>query len=190
MANDVLTVKRSTKSTSFAMAGVVKATDVLFVDLFTVSQRLYAEAAKQGHSLTFNTFLLTEAGNQALAPEIFKTLFNEPAPKGNLEKLRAAVTDKCNEWHARYRTVDGYNVYGGRSKLTFPSAGKESPMISNFQVMQEEMSQRDIKTANRDKRIWAVAKGGDLNVTDTNLPPVETFDSNKIDVSPYLSGEE
>src|SRR5437763_2600468 len=79
------------------MAEVAKANDVLFVDLFTVSQRLYAEAAKQGQSLTFNTFLLTEAGNQALAPEIFKALFNEPAPKDHFEKLRAAVTDKCNE---------------------------------------------------------------------------------------------
>src|SRR5256886_6357641 len=50
--------------------------------------------------------------------------------------------------------VDGYNVYGGRSKLTFPRAGKESPMISNYDVMQEEMAQRDVKTENRDKRIW------------------------------------
>src|SRR5256886_10092588 len=80
-----------------AMAEVARANDVLFVDLFTVSQRLYAEAANPGHSLTFNTFLLTESGNQALAPEIFKALFNEPAPKDHFEKLRAAVTDKCNE---------------------------------------------------------------------------------------------
>src|SRR5438309_2695079 len=163
-----------------AMAEVAKANDVLFVDLFTVSQRLYAEAAKQGHSLTFNTFLLTEAGNQALAPEIIRALFNEAPPAGNLEKLRAAVLDKNEQWHARYRTVDGYNVYGGRSKLEFPSAGKESPMISNRQVMQEEMTQRDVMTANRDKRIWAVAKGGDLKVADSNLPPVESLESNKI----------
>src|SRR5438874_5651833 len=173
-----------------AMAEVAKANDVLFVDLFTLSQRLYEQAAKQGHSLTFNTFLLTEAGNQALAPEIFKTLFGEPPPAANLDKLRLAVLDKNREWHARYRTVDGYNVYGGRSKLTFPSAGKESPLISNFQVMQEEMSQRDVKTANRDKRIWAVARGGDLKVKDSNLPPVETLESNKIDVNPFLGGEE
>ena len=173
-----------------AMADVAKANDVLFVDIFTVSQRLYAEAAKQAQSLTFNTFLLTEAGNQALAPEIFKALFNEPAPKDHFEKLRAAVTDKCNEWHARYRTVDGYNVYGGRSKLTFPRAGKESPMISNYDVMQEEMAQRDVKTENRDKRIWAVAQDGDIKVDDSVLPLVDTLESNKKDVSPYLDPEE
>ena len=33
--------------------------------------------------------------------------------------------EKNAEWHARYRTIDGYNVYGGRSKLEFPKAGKE-----------------------------------------------------------------
>ena len=48
----------------------------------------------------------------------------------------------------------------------------------------------DVQTANRDKRIWAVARGGDLKVKDANLPPVETLESNKIDVNPFLGGEE
>ena len=172
-----------------AMAEVAKANDFLFVDLFSLSQRLYTEAAKKKQSLTFNTFLLTEAGDKALAPEIFQALFNEKAPSGKVDKLRAAVLDKNAEWHARYRTVDGYNVYGGRSKLSFPKAGKGSEKITNYDVMQDEMSQRDVKTANRDQRIWAVAKGGDLKVDDSNLPPVKTLQSNKSDVAPYLSGE-
>ncbi|MBI2928027.1 MAG: HEAT repeat domain-containing protein [Verrucomicrobia bacterium] len=173
-----------------AMAEVAKANDVSFVDLFAMSHRLYAQAARQGRSLTFNGFHLTEAGDKALAPEIFRALFNETAPSGNLEKLRSAINEKNAEWHARYRTVDGYNVYGGRSKLEFPSAGKDSPKITNFDVMQDEMSQRDVKTANRDQRVWAVAKGGDLKVDDSNLPTVRTLQSNKPDIKPYLSGEE
>lgn len=173
-----------------AMAEVAKANGVLFVDLFSVSQRLYAQAAKQEQSLTFNSLHLTEAGNKALAPEIFQALFNEKPTTGNLEKLRAAVLDKNAEWHARYRTVDGYNVYGGRSKLEFPKAGKDSDKISNYAVMQDEMTQRDVKTANRDQRAWAVAKGGDLKADDSNLPPVKTLQSNKPDIKPYLSGEE
>ena len=173
-----------------ARAAVAKANDVLFVDLFSESQRLYAQAAKQGQSLTFNTLHLSEAGNKALAPEIFRALFEEKAPTGNLEKLRAAINDKNAEWHARYRTMDGYNVYGGRSKLEFPVAGKDSPKITNFDVMQDEMAQRDVKTANRDRRVWAVAKGSDLKVDDSNLPPVKTLLSNKPDIAPYLSGEE
>ena len=173
-----------------AMAEVAKANNVPFVNLFTVSERLYAEAARENTSLTFNTLHSTEAGNKALAPEIFRALFNEAPPKKDLEKLRAAVVDKDEEWHSRYRTVDGYNVYGGRSKLTFPRAGKESALISNFDIMQEEMAQRDVKTENRDKRIWAVTAGGDAKVDDSNLPLVESIQSNKPDVSPFLSGEE
>lgn len=172
-----------------AMAEVAKANDVLFVDLFNVSQQLYAQAARQRRPLTFNTFLLTEAGDRALAPEIFRSLFNETPPAGDFKKLRAAVMEKDAMWHSRYRTVDGYNVYGGRSKLTFPRAGKGSPIISNNEVMQEEMSQRDVLTANRDKGIWAVAKGGEFTVDDSNLPPVETLESNKADVAPYLEPE-
>jgi len=173
-----------------AMAEVAKANGVLFVDLFTVSQQLYAQAAKRGRPLTFNTLHLTDAGNKALAMEIFQILFNEKPPAGKLQKLREAVNDKNAEWHARYRTVDGYNVYGGRSKLEFPTAGKDSPKITNFDVMQDEMRQRDVKTANREQRVWAVAKGGDLKVDDSNLPPVRTLQSNKPDIKPFLSGEE
>ncbi|MEO6181528.1 MAG: PVC-type heme-binding CxxCH protein, partial [Verrucomicrobiota bacterium] len=173
-----------------AMAEVAKAEDVLFVNLFNVSQELYARSAKKGESLTMNSLHLTEAGNQALAAEIFRTLFSEKPPTKNLEKLRSAIADKSSEWHARYRTVDGYNVYGGRSKLEFPKAGKDSAKITNFDVMQEEMAQRDVKTANRDKVVWAVAKGGKAKVDDSNLPPVETFQSNKPDVKPFLGGEE
>src|SRR6185436_8842563 len=163
--------------------------DVPFVDLFAMSQRLYAQAAK-GQSLTFNTLHLTEAGDKALAPEVFQALFNTKPPTGSLEKLRSAINDKNAEWHARYRTVDGYNVYGGRSKLEFPTAGKDSPKITNFDVMQDEMTQRDVKTAHRDLRVWAVAKGGDLKVDDSNLPPVKTLQSNKPEIAPFLGGEE
>jgi len=173
-----------------AMAEVARANGVPFVDLFSLSERLYAQAAKQKQSLTFNTFLLTEAGDKMLAPEIFQALFNEKAPSGKFDKLRAAILDKNAEWHARYRTVDGYNVYGGRSQLSFPKAGKGSEKITNYDVMQDEMAQRDVKTANRDQRVWAVAKGGDLKVDDSNLPAVKTLESNKPDVAPYLSGED
>lgn len=172
-----------------AMAGVARANGVPFVDLFSMSETLYAQAAKQKQSLTFNTFLLTDAGDRALAPEIYEALFGEKAPSGKFVKLRAAVLDKNAEWHARYRTVDGYNVYGGRSQLSFPRAGKDSPKITNYEVMQEEMTQRDAKTANRDQRIWALARGKDLKVDDSNLPPVKTLQSNKPDVAPYLGGE-
>jgi len=178
-----------------AMAEVAKANEVAFVDVFAISSKL---AGKQP-LLTFNTFMLTEAGDKTLAPEIFRALVGESAPSGKLDKLRAAINEKNAEWHARYRTVDGYNVYGGRSGLAFKGGepkflqGKrdaEAPYVSNYKVMQEEMTQRDVKTANRDQRVWAVAKGGDLVVKDDNLPPVTEVEPNRTDVKPFLSGEE
>ncbi len=175
---------------SAAIGEVAKANDVSFIELFTVSRQLYAEVAKKGKAMTFNTTHLTESGEKLIAQVIFGKLFNEKATDADIQKLRTAVNEKNVEWHARYRTVDGYNVYGGRSKLSFPTAGKASPKITNYDIMQDEMSQRDVKTANRDKRVWSVAKGGDLKVDDSNLPPVKTLQSNKPDIAPFLSGEE
>lgn len=172
---------------SAAMSDVAQANNVQFVDVFAISSKL--EGKKQ--PLTLNTFMLTEAGDKILAPKIFRALTGETVSLGKLKKLRSAIKDKNTEWHARYRTVDGYNVYGGRSKLAFPvRQEKDAPKITNFDVMQDEMTQRDVKTANRDKRIWALAKGGDLKVDDSNLPAVRQLESNRPDVKPFLSGEE
>jgi azurin len=177
-----------------AMSDVAKAHGVQFVNLFKPSQDLYANAARQRRSLTVNSHYLTEEGDKLLAPIMYQAVFGESAPKGNFEKLRAAVNEKNSQWHGRYRTIDGYNVYGGRSKLSYES-GKGGPKISNFHVMQEEMSQRDVLTANRDKRVWTVAKGGDLKVDDSNLPSVTKIKSNKPgpnedETHHFLGGEE
>lgn len=176
-----------------AMAEVAKANGVQFVDILQASEEAYAAAAKRGESLTVNGHYLTGEGDRLIAPVMFEKLFGQKAADGNLEKLRAAVNEKNAQWHARYRTIDGYNVYGGRSKLSFES-GKGGAKISNFQIMQEEMSQRDVLTMNRDPRVWAVAKGGDLKVDDSNLPPVTKIRSNKPGPNPdethvFLGGE-
>jgi glucose/arabinose dehydrogenase/azurin len=186
-----------------AIAEVAKANSVPFVDVFEPSLRLFTAAAAKGQSLTINGFLLSDEGDKQLAPVLFEGLFGEKAPTGDMEKLRAVVNEKNWQWHQRYRTVDGYNVYGGRSALAY-QAGKggfisdrnaPEPYISNYKVMQEEMSQRDVLTANRDKRVWAVAKDGDLVVDDSNLPAVTKVVSNKPGANPdgshvFLGGEE
>jgi uncharacterized cupredoxin-like copper-binding protein/lysophospholipase L1-like esterase len=169
-----------------AMAEVAAANGVLFVDLFKPTQNAYA-AAKE--PLTLNGLYQNSAGDKAIASAAFKGLMGQDAPAVS-DKLLAAVHDKDWEWHMRYRTVDGYNVYGGRSGLAYANniAGfkqherePEKPYISNFQVMQEEMAQRDQKTANREARVWAIAKGSDLKVKDDNLPAVEKVGSNMPD---------
>lgn len=191
---DPAPINANVEKYSAAMAEVAAANGVVFVDLFAPSQSLFAHAAKRGESLTINGIHLAEAGDKLLAPAIFQALFGESAPQGDFEKLRAAINDKSEHWHARYRTMDGYNVYGGRSKLSFPAAeqGKE---ITNYEVMQQEMAQRDVQTANREKRVWAIAQGKDYVVDDANLPAVTAVPTNKPGPATnsahvFLSGED
>ncbi len=188
-----------------AMAEVAKANDVPFVDLFTASQKLYAAA---GAPLTIDGVHFKDAGDKALAPVVFEALFGAQAPSTDdpaVQALRQAVLEKNREWHLRYRTVDGYNVYGGRSALAYKAndggfiSNREAPnpYISNYKVMQEEMSVRDVMTANRDQKVWAVAKGADpksVKVDDSNVPAVTKVPTNKPGDKPdglhtFLSGE-
>src|SRR5262249_43078335 len=142
---------------------------------------------------TINGIHLTEKGNEELAQLIDSKLFaNQPAPRRDpaaLEKLRQAIVDKNFIWFNRYRTVDGYSIYGGRADLKF--AGGQTKHVG----MQREMEVVDVMTANRDKRTWAVARGGDLEVDDSNTPPFIPVETNKPGAGPngthiYLSGEE
>src|SRR5205814_5763042 len=89
-----------------------------------------------------------------------------------LEKLRQAVLDKNFYWFNRYRVLDGYNVYGGRAFEKYNNQ-------TNYSVTQREMEVLDVMTSNRDKRVWAVAKGGDLKVDDGNTPPFVHIETNK-----------
>ena len=107
----------------------------------------------------------------------------------NLIKLRQAVLDKNFTWFNRYRTVDGYSIFGGRADLRFTDGQ------TNRVVAQREMEVLDVMTANRDKRIWAVAQGNDLAVDDSNTPPFVPVKTNKPGTGPngehiFLGGEE
>ncbi len=129
---------------------------------------MYAAADKP---LTTNGIHLHDHGNRALAGAILTTpgsplagLTQRALPSdAEIAKLREAVLDKNYHWFSRYRVVDEYNVFGGRSKLAWFGQ-------SNADVMMREMEIFDVKTANRDRKVWAVANGSDLEVKDDNLP--------------------
>jgi putative heme-binding domain-containing protein len=170
-----------------AMAEVARANHVPFVDLYKPTRELYEKAAKP---LTINGIHLSPDGNRAVAEVIDRTLFGAGPQRDpqSLDKLRQAVLDKDFTFFNRYRTVDGYNVYGGRSYEKYLG-------ITNREVMQREMEVLDVMTANRDQRIWAVAKGGDLKVDDSNTPPFIPVKSNRPGPGPngeytFLGGEE
>ena len=154
---------------------------VTFVDLFAPSQKLFAEAALAGRPLTINGIHLSEAGDAALAPEVFKSLFGEAAPALDTpaaQKLRAAIVAKNEMWHSHYRTMDGYNVYGDRSKIAYESV-RDQPKITNTQIMMEEMAQRDAMTTNLERKAWALAAGKTGPVEMVSIPMVTPFGTNK-----------
>ena len=158
------------------------------MDLFRPTRALFAKAAKP---LTINGIHLTPDGDRELARVIDKALFSdEPArdPQA-LERLRQAILDKNFTWYNRYRTTDGYSIHGGRADLQFVGGQ------TNRVVMQREMEVLDVMTANRDRRIWAVARGGDLKVDDSNTPPFIPVQTNKPGAGPngehlFLDGDE
>lgn len=173
-----------------AMADVAKSKGIVFVDLFRPTREQYG---KSSQPLTINGIHLNENGNRFVAETIDNALFsNAPAAKREteaMEKLRQAVLDKNFFWFNRYRTTDGYSIYGGRADLKFVEGQ------TNRVVMQREMEVLDVMTANRDQRIWAVAQGRDHKVEDGNIPPFVPVVTNKPGKGPggthlHLSGEE
>ena len=100
------------------------------------------------------------------------------------------MLDKNFYWFNRYRTTDGYSIYGGRADLQV----RRRPDQPRGHA-QREMEVLDVMTANRDKRVWAVAQGGDLKVDDSNTPPFIEVITNKPGPLPggkhlFLGGEE
>jgi putative heme-binding domain-containing protein len=172
-----------------AMAEVAKNHPILFVDLFTPTLEIYASDSKP---LTFNGIHLTEYGDERLAPVMEDLLFAD-GPKikrsaEHLEKLRLAINDKNFHWFHRYRTTDGFSIYGGRADE--PKNG-----ISNRPVMAREMEILDVLTANRDQQVWAIAKGEAFKLDDSNTPPFIPVKTNRPGPNPdgsykFLSGEE
>lgn len=170
-----------------AMAEVAKANNVGYVDLFAASQGLYG---KSSGTLTHNGIHLNEEGYKQLAPLEYKGLFAKDAPNeddAQVKKIREAVIDRNVEWRHIYRSVDQFNIYGDRSRIAYKNANDPSfPGVTNHTTIMEEFAQREVMVANRDKHIWAVAKGADSKVVDDNLPKVTPVPPNKGDVKPYL----
>jgi putative heme-binding domain-containing protein len=159
-----------------AMSEVAASNGATFVDLFGPTQAAYAEAKKP---LTINGVHLNESGNRKVAEIIDAALFADRArakaspSEAELQKLRAAVVEKNFYWFNRYRTTDGFSIYGGRADLRFVDGQ------TNRVVAQREMEVLDVMTANRDQRIWALARGSELKVEDANTPAFLEVKTNK-----------
>ena len=165
-----------------AMADVARTGNVTFVDLFTPSAKLYADLKAP---LTMQGIHLNSEGNRQIAQVIDRALFGD-SPKYQealLTKLRQAVVDKDRLWFQRYRTTDGYATFGDRAFLTFvrgnprnvnadqaAKVAKDDILPTNYETLQREITVLDVMVRNRDRRVWAVARGEDLKVEDTDTP--------------------
>ena len=184
-------INRNLELYTRAIAEVAKANGVAFVDLFGPTQAAYAAAKSP---LTINGIHLNEAGNRLLAEIIDRALFAGPGeyappPEQLLAALRPKVQDKAFHWFQRYRVTDGYSTYGGRAWLKFVNGQ------TNYEVMQRELDILDRMTRNRDKVIWAAARGQEVKPDDSGLPPFVPVTTNKPGKGPkgehlFLSGEE
>ena len=177
-----------------AMEEVCQANGVQCVDLFTPTQESYAKIVEP---LTTDGIHPNERGDREISRIIDESLFGtHPArdPK-SLARLQKAVADKNFFWFNRYRVTDGYSTYGGRAWLKFVEGQ------TNYEVGQRELDYLDIKTANRDRRIWATAATlADPNaplpaVEDVGLPELINVVTNKPGPLPggkheFLSGEQ
>jgi putative heme-binding domain-containing protein len=172
-----------------AMAEIAAANKVAFVDLWGATYLAQAGAASPW---TINGVHLNEHGNHEVAKIIDRHFAgSSPAPKRtteSLEKIRQAVLDKNFYWFNRYRTTDGYSIYGERADL-------KNLVPRNRVVMEREMEILDRLTANRDPAVWAAAQGKTHKVVDSDLPPFIPVPTNKKGPLPgfkhvFLSGEE
>lgn len=170
-----------------AMKEVAGKHKVPFVDIFTPAAAAYA---KDQQPWTINGIHLNEHGDAQVAAIIDEQLFGA-APRREpqqLEAIRQAVNDKNFYWFHRYRTTDGFSIYGGRADE--PRNGQR-----NREVMAREMEVLDVMTANRDKLVWAVAQGKTHTVDDANTPPFIPVKTNRPGPNPdgtyqFLGGEE
>ncbi len=127
-----------------AMRDVAREQRVGFADVFADT---LDELRSPGTDLTINGVHLTQEGDRLFSASLFQKVFGEAPPPVN-EALRAAVVDKNNQFFRRFRPLNTFYYTGGRNKaygyLDF------LPAMRNF----------DIMVANRDRRIWDLAKVG------------------------------
>ncbi|HYH65814.1 MAG TPA: SGNH/GDSL hydrolase family protein, partial [Urbifossiella sp.] len=140
------------------------------VDLFTHTQARFL-LANDKTPLTINGVHFTEDGNRLLARLIDEYLFPIdgkylPPTDAVLNRIRPAVVERNALFFQRYRATDGYSVFGGRAWLRFVNGQ------SNYEVAQRELEVIDQMVKNRDKVVWAAARGQVVKADDTNLPPL------------------
>lgn len=161
-----------------AMSEVAKAMEVPYIDLFAATKNLYD---KESEPLTINGVHLNALGNKLVGQFIAEKLYGTTGKLNQtaIDSLRSAVVDKDWYWYRRYRTTSGNDVWGTRSIQD-----------GNEATLKHELVMIDTLTVNRDRRIWARAKGEDLTIDDSNMPAPKIVGTHITRDVKYLDPEE
>ena len=105
---------------------------------------------------TFNGVHLTDRGYQRLAPKFLEAFTVKTASLRETVNpaLMAEITEKNFQYFHRYRAVNGFYIYGGRSER--PNG---NPPYTDKYVLENERAKLDEMCAIVDKRIHAAAQG-------------------------------
>ena len=135
------------------MAAVCADTDTAFVDLFHSTLGLFLGSKDP---LTFNGIHLTDTGYQRLAPKFLEAFTVKTATLREAANpaLMAEIAEKNFQYFHRYRAVNGFYIYGGRSER--PNG---NPPYTDKYVLENEREKLDEMCAVVDKRIHAAANG-------------------------------
>lgn len=153
-----------------ALKEVADTTGVVFANVFTPSKKMYEKS--DDDQLTLNGAHLNDTGYKMLSSRLMRQLFGAPEDKGANRfnaALKKEIDDKNFHWWHRYRSVNGFSIYGDRGL-----AGKDgNGTYNNRDVMNREHAILDQMCENRDKRIWALASGREVaaRVDDSNTLP-------------------
>jgi putative membrane-bound dehydrogenase-like protein len=134
------------------MSKVCSETKTPFVDLFALSLELYAANKAP---LTFNGIHLSGDGYKVFAPAFAKAVFGKSAAASAISpEMTAEIAEKDFQYFHRYRAVNGFYIYGGRSERD-----NGNPPFTDKYVLENERGKLDEMCEVVDQRIWAAALG-------------------------------
>ena len=181
-----------------ALQSICGQLDVGFADVFTPTKQLFEDSDQQ---LTLNGSHLNDEGYKAFAPILMSALFTDSNAEVKFnDSIKSVVDDKNFHWWHRYRAVNGFSIYGSRGTAGQDGSGK----FNNRQVMERERTILDQMAANRDQRIWALARGEQFEtpvaddntlpffepVTNVGIPGDPNAKRGKLGTLKYLSAQE
>ena len=138
-----------------AMESAAKKHQLPYINLFSLSAKLYASSDQP---FTFNGVHLSDDGYKRFAPHFMTALFGIDSQwNGTAEALLPEIQEKNFNYFHNYRAVNGYYIYGGRSRRDHGN-----PPYTDAYVIENERAKLDEMAAVVDKRIWAVANGADV----------------------------